>query len=37
MWFVLSFIRAGNIVCCVTGKTWAEGVLEQGAEEGIWV
>ena len=37
MWFVLSFIGVGNILCCVTGKIWAEGVWEQGAVVGIWV
>jgi len=37
MWVVLFFMRSGNIVCRVTGKTLAVGVREHGAGEGIWV
>jgi len=31
MWFVLSLVRTGNIICRVTGKTLAVGVRERGA------
>ena len=31
MWFVLSFVWSGYIVCCGTGKTLAAGVQERGA------
>ena len=31
------FMRSGNIVCRVTGKTLTVGVREHGTGEGIWV